>query len=219
MTINKTRIAVYAAVICMVVVAVLPMVDDADVSATPVSDFATAMNDYNNEVLGSTQSVVFASTDGATLTVAINTSQTDIDSLALNLEQLYTKFTTEFSGFTVGVYDNYGEGGQKRSTIQIINNGAPQNVTDFSIRVLQQVKNAIAADQDFAPYDGAIIINGNEYALKVAVNLSNEFKTVSTTLLTSGLINVKANYSSGALASMDVTVNMDQDLFDIIGLS
>ena len=219
MTISKTRIAVYAAVICMAVVAVMPMMDDADVAATPVSDFVTAVNGYNNGILGPTQSVVSASTDGASLTIAVNTSQADIESLALNLSQPYTDFTSAFAGFTVGVYDNYGEGGTQRSTIQIIDNGTPKNVSEFGIRVLQQVKNAVAADQDFAPYDGAIIINGTEYSLKVVINLSNEFKAVSTTLLTSGMINVKSNYSGGALASMDVTVNMDQDLYNIIQLS
>ena len=217
MTFNKKVIGATALVLCMMIVAAIPMLD-IDSAATPNEEFAGVVNTYAGDVLG-TNGVIVASTTTDSLTITVNTDATAIGAIDLDLEGPYAKFKAAFAAYTVGINDNYGEGGTQRSTIQVITNGEPTNTSDFMIRFAQKVKDAIEANGNEADYNGKIIINTTEYDLQIHVNICDPLKTLVTEMFTSGPVSITANYNTGAFASFGVTVTMDQDLFDILGYS
>ena len=218
MTFNRKVIGATALMLCMMVVAVVPMLDT-DSAATPNEEFADDVNAYAADVLG-TNGVIVASTTGSSLTITVNTDVTTVNAIDLDLYQPYEKFKTKFAPYTVGIYDNYGEAPDtQRSTITVIQNGELKNVSDFGIRFLQTVKDAVKDGQSVSNYNGTIIINGNEYTLTITVNICDPLKTFATRMFVSGPIEVTANYDNGVFQSFGLIVKMDQKLFDVLGYS
>ena len=216
MTFNKKIIGAFALVVCMMVLAFIPMTEDSE--AAKSDEFAAKFNSYAVDVLG-TGDVVSAAGNDTSVTITLNTSSAAIEAMDLNLDQVYAKFKTKFAGDTVAVYDNYGEGGAQRSTITIINNGELTNVMDLGIRIAQKVKDAMLASQSSATYDGTIIINGSEYKFTFTVNICDELKTIGNRMFTTGPFDITANYTNGKFTSLGLGVTMDQSLYDVIGLS
>ena len=146
MTFNRKVIGATALMLCMMVVAVVPMLDT-DSAATPNEEFRDDVNAYAADVLG-TNGVIVASATGSSLTITVNTDVATVNEINLNLYQPYEKFKTKFAPYTVGIYDNYGEAPDtQRSTITVIQNGELKNVSDFGIRFLQTVKDAVKDGQ------------------------------------------------------------------------
>ena len=177
-----------------------------DSAAAPNVDFADAIDAYAEDVLGTNQSVISTSTNEG-LAITINTDTDAIDSVNLNLDGPYAKFKAAFDGYTVTVEDDQGE-------IQIINDGEPTNISEFLARVGKTVKNAVKADQPISNYNGTITIGTQQYDFTVAVNICDGLKALITDKFTSGLVDI--TYDGDKYG---VTVNMDQDLFDVLGYS
>lgn len=216
MTFNKKVIGATALVLCMMVVAVVPLMDS-DSAANPDIDFVEAVNNYSADI--GINEIVLAETTGNAVNITVNTDATEIDKIDLNLDGAYAKFKNAFDGFTVGIYDNYGEGGTQRSTIQVITAGELTNASDFLIRLAQTVKDAVKDNQDVSDYSGTIIINGESYDLNIQVDICDPFKTLANRLFVSGPFEFQANYVNGKFSSMGVTVNMDQNIYDVLGYS
>ncbi len=218
MAFNKKTIGALALVVCMVVLAFVPMMESEDVAGTEASVFADKLNNYTTEVLGTGQQVVVASGD-STLNVTIDLSKGAIGTLNLDLDQPYAEFKNVFQGYNVSIFDMYGENDTQRSAITVIQNGEPKNVSDFGIRVAQRIKDAVLAGNDTAVYNGTAIINGNNVTLNTTIIIGDDLKNIGNKLFTENVIQFSAVYDGGVYSSMRATVNLDQDLYDVIGLS
>ena len=217
MTFNKKMIGAFVLVVCMVVLAFVPMVGSEDVAGTEASDFAGKLNNFTSGVLGTDQ--VVSASGNADLEVTIDLRTTAINALDINLDQPYAKFKTEFQGYNVSISDMYGEGGTKRSDITVIQNGEMKNISDFAIRVAQKFKDAILGGNDTASYAGTATINGTEVDLTITIQYDAVLKNIANRLFTDNVFEFNAVYQNGKFSGMDVTVNLDQKLYDVIGLS
>ena len=212
---NKIKwIGAFALILCLAAIVIVPASDDSDADPTPYSDFSEAINEYSDAVLGNGQTMVKSSLEGTTVVINVETSLIAIQSLNINLTQPYTQFTTSFNGMTVKAYDTVGT--TQRSTLTIINNGQPGSISEFTIRVLEQVRQDFAT-KEVSVYNG-IVMYGNsatEYGLKINVYIDSQFKALAQTLTKN--VDITAKYNAQGFCGVGIDAKMTEALYTVLG--
>ena len=214
---NKIKwIGAFALILCLAAIVIVPASDDVDATGD-LDTLSTAIDKYSDDLLGNGQQMVDTTVVNNKLTVYINTDEAVIDDLEIDLYLPYENFKDDFGTLTVQTYDNYGPDSSQRATLTIVNNGYPANTSEFAVRILEKVKEAIIADKTTAKYDGKLIIGSTTYDLEVDINIDSDLKNLGKKIFIEGSnLQIKAEYGNEGLY-FTVLAKVTDNLFSVLG--
>lgn len=199
---GKLYIGAFALIVCAIAAFAVTSADSADADPDPLGDFAGSVNEYSAVVLGTGQKVISAEAGDNKVTINVDTNQSAINSVSLNLVSLYKSFETKFAGLTVIIID-----GDFHKTI--INNGQPTEDFDtFLVKIFASLKTGDEYNAKISVNNGTAIAESKD--LKVSFTLCKEFNEVFDTLFSS---------VSGAPVALSINYQITDGVFEAFGIS
>lgn len=198
-------IGAFALVLCMVVAAFAVTSEDVDAEGEAAA-FSDKVNAYAAQI--GVSSIIKASPEGNDVRISIVTDSSSINGVSLDLYQPLKKFEDLFK-----TYDSVTVDG-----LQVIDQGKPVHEFDFAFKIGSAVKQAVIVGSDQAVYKKAMSIDSYNCNLEVVVDLQgDELKNLVNYIINSDLIKVNLVYVSELFSKAEVTVNMDDALYKILG--